>query len=78
MDDNDSGCEDSGDAEAGGCSNGESNDHVDGGDGESIVDCGNDVDNDSSDKNNGMVMVLTMVVMMPIEVRWEHSWLRWR
>ena len=53
MDDNDSGCEDSGDAEAGGGSNDESNDHVDGGDGESIVDCGNDVDNDSSDKNNG-------------------------
>ena len=51
-------------------SNGEGNEDVDGGDGETIVDSGNDVDGDSSDKIMVMMMVVStlMVVMMPIEV----------
>ena len=52
-------------------SNGEGNEDVDGGDGETIVDSGNDVDGDSSDKIMVMLMMVVstlIVVMMPIEV----------
>ena len=52
-------------------SNDEGNEDVDGGDGETIVDSGNDVDGDSSDKVMVMLMMVVstlMVVMMPIEV----------
>ena len=52
-------------------SNGEGNEDVDGGDSETIVDSGNHVDGDSSDRIMVMLMMVVstlMVVMMPIEV----------
>ena len=52
-------------------SNGEGNEDVGGGDSETIVDSGNDVDGDGSDKIMVMLMMVVsalMVVMMPIEV----------
>ena len=45
----DSGCEDRDNGEA----HDKGNENVDGGDGERIVDCGDDVDGESGNKNNG-------------------------